>query len=247
MNKLIGILPLLLCGSFFAYGQGVPADCRQLVVGVTRGWDDSHATLTLYERKAHGGKWRAQGASWPARVGRDGLAWGRGLHAVPRDAGGKNKREGDMRAPAGVFDIGGVWGYEPQVRRHPKLPYRQVTPRDLWVEDPDSPHYNRHLVLPRDPETPWEKKAQMKQDDPAHALKLFIAHNAPPDVVAGAGSAIFFHIWRADGSRATAGCTTMDAGKMRELIAKTDPTKRPVYVLLPRQDYDRVREEWGLP
>jgi len=246
MKQLVCMLLMFAGWVFTAAGKGVPDDCRQLVVGITEGWNDSHATLMIYERKA-GGKWRAEGASWKARVGRDGLAWGRGLHTVPRNPGAGTKREGDMRAPAGMFALGGVWGYEPQVRRHPKMPYRQVTPRDLWVEDPESPQYNRHLILPRDPETTWEKKAQMKQDEPAHALKLFIAHNAPPDVVAGAGSAIFFHIWRAEGARATAGCTTMSETKMRDLVAKIDPTKRPVYVLLPKAVYDLVRAEWGLP
>ena len=50
----------------------------------------------------------------------------------------------------------------------------------------------------------------MKQGDDAHALKLFIAHNAPPNAVPNAGSSIFFHIWRRDGAASTAGCTTME-------------------------------------
>jgi len=233
-------------GALMSCAQAVPEDCRQLLVGVARGWDDSHATLTLYQRKP-GGIWVADGAPWPARLGRGGLAWGRGLHRVPRASEGGIKREGDLRAPAGMFDLGGVWGYDASVNRHPKLPYKQITTRDLWIEDPDSPHYNRHLVLPREPRAEWEKKGQMRQNDHAHSLKLFIAHNAPPDVVAGAGSAIFFHIWRADGGRPTAGCTTMEEGKLRGLIAKIDPTKRPVYVLLPQNEYDRLRKTWRLP
>lgn len=228
------------------HAQAVPDDCRQLLVGVARGWDDSHATLTLYERKA-GGKWTADGPSWSARLGRDGLAWGRGLHSVPRASSGGSKREGDRRAPAGLFEIGGVWGYEESVKRHRQMPYKRITTRDLWIEDPESPHYNRHMVLPHEPRAEWEKKGQMRQDDHAHSLKLFIAHNAPPKIVAGAGSAIFFHIWRADGTRPTAGCTTMEEGKLRALIAKIDPTKRPVYALLPQVEYDRLRGSWGLP
>jgi len=125
--------------------------------------------------------------------------------------------------------------------------YRQVTPRDLWVEDPASPHYNRHLILEQVPSTPWEKKQQMKQNDAAHALKLFIAHNAPPKVVPNAGSSIFFHIWRANGGKPTAGCTTMDEAQLRGLIAKIDPTRRPIYVLLPRAEYESYRSRWKLP
>ena len=111
--------------------------------------------------------------------------------------------------------------------------YRQVTARDLWIEDPSSPEYNRNVVLDHDPATPWEKKQQMKQADPAHALKLFIAHNAPPRAVPNAGSSIFFHIWRDDGGRATAGCTSMAGTKLRTLVARIDPARHPLYILLP--------------
>ncbi len=235
-----------LAGISCCHAQKVPDDCRQLVIGIAEDWDSSHATLTLYQRKA-GGKWRADGPSWPARLGRDGMAWGRGLHMVPRNPGAGAKREGDMKAPAGMFGIGGVWGYEASVKRHPNMPYRQITTRDLWIEDPKSPHYNRHVVLPHEPRAEWEKKGQMRQSDHAHSLKVFIAHNAEPDIVAGAGSSIFFHIWRADGTRATAGCTTMSEDHMRRLIAKLDPSMRPVYVLLPKAEYERLRDVWRLP
>jgi L,D-peptidoglycan transpeptidase YkuD (ErfK/YbiS/YcfS/YnhG family) len=87
----------------------------------------------------------------------------------------------------------------------------------------------------------------MRQSDPAHALKLFIAHNAPPQVVANAGSSIFFHIWRADGGKPSAGCTTMAEAKLRWLIAQLDPAGKPVYVLLPQAEYARLRPEWKLP
>jgi L,D-peptidoglycan transpeptidase YkuD (ErfK/YbiS/YcfS/YnhG family) len=87
----------------------------------------------------------------------------------------------------------------------------------------------------------------MKQSDPAHALKLFIAHNAPPNAVPNAGSSIFFHIWRSGGSRATAGCTSMDEVKLRALIARIDPSRHPLYILLPQAEYEKNRAAWKLP
>lgn len=221
----------------------LPARSTQCLVGIADNWNSSTVTLTLYDKK--GGKWVPAGPSWDARLGKSGLIWGLGLHPNPK--GGSIKREGDMRSPAGVFDLGGVWGYEKNVRRHPDIPYRQVTPRDLWVEDPASPSYNRHVILEKDPSTPWEKKQQMKQGDYAHSLKLFIAHNAPPRVVPNAGSSIFFHIWRADGGRPSAGCTTMAEDKLRKLIGGIDPARRPVYVLLPKAEYAARKAEWKLP
>jgi L,D-peptidoglycan transpeptidase YkuD (ErfK/YbiS/YcfS/YnhG family) len=221
----------------------LPPTSTQCLVGVAEDWNSSHATLRFYQKS--GGRWLADGAPWKSRLGKNGLIWGRGIHPVP--AGASTKKEGDMRSPAGVFALGGVWGYESTVRKHPKMFYRQVTPRDLWVEDPDSPHYNRNLILKQDPSTPWEKKQQMKQNDPVHSLKLFIAHNAPPKVVPNAGSSIFFHIWRAGGNKPTAGCTTMEEAKLRAIIAKIDPTRSPLYVLLPRAEYEKYRSAWKLP
>jgi L,D-peptidoglycan transpeptidase YkuD (ErfK/YbiS/YcfS/YnhG family) len=221
----------------------LPESTGQCLVGIADSWDSSSATLRFYQKS--GGKWVADGPAWTARLGREGLAWGRGLH--PHPPGATLKKEGDWRAPAGVFTLGGVWGYDAAIRKHAALPYRKVTPRDLWVEDPASADYNRHVILGHDPASPWEKKQQMKQSDPAHALKLFIAHNAPPKVTPGGGSSIFFHIWRSGGAKPSAGCTTMDEAKLRALIARIDPAKRPLYVLLPRAEYDANRSAWKLP
>jgi len=127
------------------------------------------------------------------------------------------------------------------------MPYTQITSRDLWVEDPDSPDYNRHIRLDAEPATAWEKEQQMKQNDPAHALKLFIEHNAAATIRPGAGSSIFFHIWRGGGSKATAGCTTMSEPNLRSLIAALDPSKNPLFVILPEDDYTRLRDTWKLP
>jgi L,D-peptidoglycan transpeptidase YkuD (ErfK/YbiS/YcfS/YnhG family) len=239
--RFLILLTLLL--SPFAKAFELPAESSQCVVGVADGWNSSNVTLTLFQKK--GDQWIPVGESWKGRLGKSGLVWGLGLN--PNPPGAAVKQEGDMRSPAGVFRIGGAWGYDKSIRKHAKLPYRQVTTRDLWVEDPKSPSYNRNVILDREPGTEWEKSQQMKQGDYPHSLKLFIAHNAPPKVVPNAGSSIFFHIWRGEGSRATAGCTTMQEGKLRQLIANIDPARRPLYVLLPKAEYESRRQAWKLP
>jgi L,D-peptidoglycan transpeptidase YkuD (ErfK/YbiS/YcfS/YnhG family) len=235
-------LAVLLLFAACARGFELPGDCRQCVVGVAPDWDSSDAKVSIWEKR--GGDWERTAGPWAARLGKKGLVWGLGLHPAPE--GVATKREGDGRAPAGVFKIGAAWGYEADVERNPTLPYARITPNDLWVEDPVSADYNRHVRLARAPVTAWEKKQQMKQGDSAHALKLFIAHNAEP-VVPGAGSAIFFHIWRAGGAKASAGCTVVAEENLRRLIAAIDPAKNPVYVLLPAGEYRRLRGQWKLP
>lgn len=221
----------------------LPADCRQCVVGIAADWNSSRVEVRVFERNGDG--WSQSAGPWSGRLGKNGLAWGLGLHPLPNSV--TTKREGDLRAPAGVFGLGGAFGYAPRIEKVPALPYRQITSRDLWVEDPASPDYNRHVLLDSEPATAWEKKQQMKQGDPAHALKLFIAHNPAPGAVSGAGSSIFFHIWRAAGAKPSAGCTTLSEQNLRSLIAVIDPAKNPVYILLPAETYRRVAREWKLP
>lgn len=223
----------------------IPPACTQAIVATAPDWNTSSGSLQRWERRA--GTWVPVGSPLPVRFGKNGLAWGLGLH--PTEVDGPQKREGDGRAPAGVFALGGAYGYAPDIPRRPSLPYHQVRVNDLWVEDTASPDYNRHLKLPggRGPETEWEKQQQMKQDDPAHSLKLFIAHNAAPGAVPGAGSAIFFHIWREAGAKPSTGCTVMAEPALKELIAWVDPAQKPVYILLTQDDYTRLRTPWALP
>ena len=247
--RVCGVLGLLLIANALSIQPvtaQVPEETQQLIVGIAAHWDDSHVTLQRYER--HGKSWRSVGEAWPGRLGKSGLVWGRGLHTSPK--GVRLKVEGDSRAPAGVFALGEAYGHfsPDQVARHNKLPYTKVGPYDLWVEDASSPFYNQHVRLGHaEPRTRWEKKQQMKQSDPAHSLKLFIAHNSQPNIVPGAGSAIFFHIWRSNGGRPTTGCTTMSEARLRDLLAWLDPTRHPLYVLLPKAEYDALRKPWKLP
>jgi len=189
------------------------------------------------------------GKSWKGRLGRNGLAWGYGVHSSVKSSA-PLKKEGDGRAPAGIFKIGGAYGYAKVIQRNQKLPYHRITTRDLWVENQTSPDYNRHLVIDHEPKTTAEKKAQMRQGDHAHSLKLYIAHNDAilgGRPIPGRGSAIFFHIWRGGGSKATAGCTTMHEPMLKQLIARINPVKNPAYVILPETEYQRLRKDWKLP
>jgi L,D-peptidoglycan transpeptidase YkuD (ErfK/YbiS/YcfS/YnhG family) len=228
----------------------VPADTQQLILGLALTKKSSHVTLSMFEKTKAG--WKQDGADWKARLGKNGLAWGIGLH--PRNIEGAKKKEGDGRAPSGIFRIGSesgfAFGYAPVIKKIPSLPYKVITSRDLWVEDSSSPYYNRHILLPHQPKSKWEKNAQMRQGDHAHSLKLFIGHNegtAKQRATPNAGSSIFFHIWRGGGSKATADCSTMHEAQLKEMISKIDPSKNPVYILLTANDYKKYRASWKLP
>ncbi|MGB2402730.1 MAG: L,D-transpeptidase family protein [Akkermansiaceae bacterium] len=239
-------LIFILCSVAWAKAQ-IPADCTQIILGTSPGWNSSHASLTLYEKR--GDYWNITINTWRARLGKKGLAWGNGIHP-PQASSVLIKKEGDQRTPAGIFRIGGAYGYAPKVKHLEKLPYRQITERDLWVEDPSSPFYNQHIILNNPPKTSWQQKAQMRQNDHAHSLKLYIGHNDAilgSKPIPGHGSAIFFHIWRDKGARATAGCTSMSEPALKKLIARIDPERNPIYVIIPQEEYQRLRKSWRLP
>ncbi len=243
-----GLLQLILTLVFFAScvaEAAVPQDCSQAIIGIAEGWNNSHVTLSVVEKNAQG-QWVRVLGPYRGRLGRAGLVWGLGLHSNPWFA--TTKKEGDWRSPAGVFALGGLWVTNKKTVQHDaRIPYVQVGPADLWVSDPAYPHlYNRHVRLDHPARTPWEKKEQMRQSDYAHSIKLLICHNtAKPQP--GAGSSIFFHIWRRDGASPTAGCTAMDETHLRSIIARLNPALRPVYILLPRTEYTKYRRSWNLP
>lgn len=238
------LLPFLLAGTVTS--SILPGNCTQAIVGNASGWNDSHVRISLLEKR--NGQWVMVKGPFPGRLGKNGLVWGLGLTAPPN--GERAKQEGDLRSPAGVFALGGCYGTVSNLQKNRSLNYRKVTPNDLWVEDASSPQYNHHIVLNHPAATPWELQQQMKLNDYPHSIKLFIKHNAPDDrgrPIAGAGSSIFFHIWRADGAAPTAGCTTMSEANLRSLIAWLNPARNPVYILLPQNDYMKLRTLWGLP
>ncbi len=248
-KSLILTLCLLVCvlaHDNLSARSPIPRDSQQMIIGIARDWNDSHVKIYRFEHDSQG--WVQVSEPWPGRLGSAGLAWGRGLH--PSNLPGLQKREGDKRAPAGVFTLGGAYGdiSSRELIRSPALPYHQVTPACLWIEDPASPYYNTYQRA-RDPNalTPWEKKQQMKQNDPAHEIKLLINHNTRSPIIPGAGSSIFFHIWRRGGAVAAAGCTVFSRENMLELIAWVDPQKNPVYVLLPASEYRSRQRAWALP
>src|SRR5215469_8743573 len=92
-----------------ACADGVPDDCTQLILGIASTWNSMRGDLRLFERP-RGGEWRIVAGSFPALFGKNGLAWGTGV--AGQNEPGLRKKERDGRAPAGVFAIGEVFGYE---------------------------------------------------------------------------------------------------------------------------------------
>lgn len=215
----------------------LPSATKQMVVVTSPQWDATMGTLSLYERQAQtNDHWHFTGESWPVDLGRKGMGWGRGMIEPSSDSSAVGtvgvKREGDQKAPAGVFSLGTAFGYD-RAPTGVKVRYQQAGERDFFVDDPNSPDYNSWVSLSRneDPSKLWQSFEQMKRDDQRYKLGLVVEHNMSP-AIAGVGSAIFLHVWKEPGT-GTAGCTAMSEDNMRELLAWLDPGKKPLLMQIP--------------
>lgn len=202
--------------------SAISADSTQVVFVTTDGWNSSRATLRLLERV--GGKWIQKGATMDAVTGRNGLAWGTGLHKTP--TGQRMKSEGDGCAPAGVFRFGMAFAKAKQsFAWHCVI----LQPTHEGVDDPKSRFYNQ-LVDRREIANPdWTSSEKMKAS-PHYGLGVWVEHN--PKRIPGAGSCIYLHEWV--GNRAgTAGCTLLRPKELRWLIGSLERAKKPLLVQLP--------------
>jgi L,D-peptidoglycan transpeptidase YkuD (ErfK/YbiS/YcfS/YnhG family) len=226
-----------------AHAEGVPDDCSQLIVGIAPSWDSMRGRLQLFDR-SRGSAWVPAGPSVPALFGKSGVAWGSGV--AGGGEGGLRKKERDGRAPAGVFRIGKIYTYDAQLPPGADYPFHQVTPADAWVDDVNSPNYNRFVTIddPAHP-PPWFEKQKMRHNDFAYRWLVEIRHNSDPPNP-GEGSAIFFHIRRGE-SRPTSGCTTMAENDLVRLITWLRAPQHPCYVLLPLTEYEKKLRSWNLP
>ena len=174
----------------------------QLVTVIAGSYGATQAELTAYRRA--GGQWRRVFGPWVAWIGRNGMA--------PPGA----KREGDGRTPSGTSGFGFFFGVDPDPGVH--FPYRRVHASDAWDDDPSSPLYNdwvddRYADPGADPEP---------MDVSAYDLGAVIGYNTAR--TPGLGSAIFLHV---NTGTPTAGCVTLPAGELLEILRWLNPAAAP--------------------
>jgi L,D-peptidoglycan transpeptidase YkuD (ErfK/YbiS/YcfS/YnhG family) len=235
----------VLCAGSVAAASARPAlqQSQQLVLVITSAWDANQGTLATYERA--GGRWQVRDRQIPVTIGRNGAAWGMGLH---EPQAGLQKREGDGRSPAGMFAIERAFGYAPTFES--ALGYIGMTAADYCIDVSDSEHYNKILTERVAGRATIERSTEpMRRDihakgDRRYEWGFVIAHN--PNGVRDGGSCIFAHVWGSPGET-TSGCTAMKEPTMKALIAWLRADAQPIFVLLPRAEYNRLKSDWQLP
>jgi D-alanyl-D-alanine dipeptidase len=222
-------------------GSSTPTDkAHFLVTAVVNDWTATNARMQVWERGKDG--WEKATSDWPAVIGRSGAAWGIGVHGETPPREGPIKKEGDGKAPAGIFAIRGLYGVDEQTPSGVKLPYESTAKGDwLCIDDPNSEHYDEILdrkVVASD----WESAEELLRDDDLYTYVVDVAHN--PQRKHGKGSCIFLHVWSGKDST-TSGCTAMEKDKLLRLLETIDTNT--LYVLLPKADYEALAPSWGLP
>jgi L,D-peptidoglycan transpeptidase YkuD (ErfK/YbiS/YcfS/YnhG family) len=212
---LLALLLLAGCqhhrpGEAFEKCRGnLPGASRQAVVVERDEAAPSGMALRLYERGSDG--WQSLGAVIPAVAGRNGLA-------RPGE-----KREGDGRTPSGIFALERGFGYEPF---ETKMPYIVLSPEMIWIDDARSDRYN---TLAEKREGEGLSYEIMKRADDLYKYGIVIEYNTRA-IVPGAGSAIFFHIWRSPATP-TAGCIAAAEPDMVRMLRWLDPAQHPLAVI----------------
>ncbi|MGD0844336.1 MAG: L,D-transpeptidase family protein [Geobacteraceae bacterium] len=168
------------------------------------------AKIYLLEKSIKG--WQLVSAPIDAVIGKSGFA-------LPGE-----KREGDGKAPSGIYLLKRTFGYGQSVET--RMSYQQVTAEDIWVDDVKSEDYNKLVKKTQTVPASYEK---MKRGDNLYHYGIVVEYNTNP-VIKGYGSAVFFHVWGGP-SVPTVGCIAMSEDHILRLLGWLDPSKNPIAVM----------------
>ena len=164
-------------------------------------------------------------------IGKKGLGWGIGEINLTHKEGEPIKKEGDQKAPAGVFKLENIFGYAMGGKY--KLPYLHTSKKLICVDDSDSPFYNQ-IIEKLGGEKSFE---YMKRHDNQYEYGVTVLHNKMAK--RGRGSCIFLHVEKAKGA-GTAGCTSMKKSLLVKIINLLDKSKNPLLIQIPKESIPQI-------
>jgi D-alanyl-D-alanine dipeptidase len=147
-----------------------------------------------------------------------------GLHRTPSNAK-IIKKEGDGKAPAGIFTLKQAFGYAPFDINYPYVVYKES---DHCVDDVNSRFYNKIIDSRKVPQN-YKSYENMKFAKNYYKYGIVVNHNGIGNgerSKRGAGSCIFLHIKNIP----TAGCTVMRENEIKALLRWLDPNANPLLI-----------------
>ncbi|MDQ0197855.1 cell wall-binding protein [Neobacillus ginsengisoli] len=182
---------------------------NQLILVTTSGYSTNIAKIRAFEKIDN--KWYEK-LNTNGFIGKDGFA--------------VEMKEGAKKSPRGKYTIGTAFGRIQNPGT--KLPYRQITSDDVWVDDSASSLYNTWQKASANNKR-WNSAEQM--NIPAYNYGFVINYNTEKRIP-GAGSAIFFHV----SNRYTLGCTGTAQTNVISILKWLDPEKYPVIIQTPESE-----------
>ncbi len=198
---------------------------EQLIVVLSQDFDTNKALLQRYEKKNK--IYQKYDDSIEVNLGKKGLGWGKSPFFVLKNENEPIKKEGDLKSPAGVFELTYSFGYNPAYAT--KMPYLYSKSSSICVDDSNSKYYNR--VIDINSSVVINSFEWMRREDNLYKVGIFVNHNQ--EQIKGAGSCIFFHIQR-DTNSPTSGCTSMKEESLNDIIRWLNPQKKPLLLQIPR-------------
>ncbi len=204
--------------------QSIPSVCQQLLLVTSHDWNTYIGILERYQRSTPHTPWQQVGERLGVVIGAEGLAWPGDVEVA---AGASPiKKEGDLRTPVGVFEIGPAFGFSdnPGIR----ISYQRLTETIVGVDDIKSRYYNQVIDADKIKDRDWDSAEEMFTI-PQYELGAVIQYNTI-NPRPGAGSCIFMHIWRGP-DLGTHGCVAMTKEDLHTVLTWLAPEKHPMIAI----------------
>jgi D-alanyl-D-alanine dipeptidase len=199
-------------------------------VVVSESWKSSRAKLYRFEKI--NSRWKKVSNPTPVVVGKRGMGVGLGLSDTKR-LRGSLKREGDRKAPAGVFYIPFVFT---KYNKKFSYPTHKVGKSSICVDDSNSIYYNK-IVDKRRVKRDYRSFENMVLKSGLYDYGIFVSHN--PNSLPKRGSCIFIHIAKSNGTP-TVGCTAMSRRDLISTIKWLKRKKNPLLIQAPKSQIERL-------
>ena len=167
-------------------------------------------------------------------IGRNGLGFGLGEIQLKQSNTQVEKREGDGKAPIGIFKLSSVFGYPKSNNSH--MPYMHTSKNLICVDDSNSKYYNKIIYMPKPKPKSFEF---MKRDDMQYELGIVVEHNKKK--IKQKGSCIFLHVQKMK-DKGTAGCTSMSLNDLQNIVEWLDKKKNPILIQIPKSSSKEILE-----
>lgn len=189
-------------------------NARQVISVQARG---TYATVIAWQKT--GGIWIKRYATTGARVGSHGIT------------DGATRKQGTSTTPTGTYTL--TQGFGVAAEPGTRMPYHRVTAADWWVEDPDSPYYNRMRQAAQGgfplTESGDHGSEHLVNYPVQYRNALVIDFNMSP-AVRGRGAGIFLHAL-GPAAGPTAGCVAVPQSVLTGVLRWIDPAQHPVIAI----------------